>query len=156
MSTAAHQASLSFTISWSLLKLMSSESLMLSNISSSATPFSSCPQSFPDQGVFQWVSSNILASGGQNIGSFSISLPNEYSGLILFRIDWFDLLSVQGTPQESSPALQFESINSSVLSLLYGLTLTTVHDYWEDDSLYYILLLAKWCLCFLICCLGLS
>ena len=75
--------------------------------------------------------------------SFSISLPNEYSELILFRIDWFDLLSVQGTPQESSPALQFESINSSVLSLLYGLTLTTVHDYWEDDSLYYILLLAK-------------
>ena len=90
--TVAHQALPSFTISWSLLKLMSSESVMLSNISSSATPFSSCPQSFPDQGLFQWVSSNILASGGQNIGaSVSVFLMNiqgwfrlELTGLISF------------------------------------------------------------------------
>ena len=56
--------------------------------------------------------------------SFSISPSNEYSGLISFRIDWFDLFAVQGT-LESSPAPQFESINSLVLSLFYGPTLTS-------------------------------
>jgi len=50
--------------------------------------------------------------------SFSISPPNEYSGLFSFRIDWFDLLAVQGNSQESSPAPQLESIHSSALSLL--------------------------------------
>ena len=65
--------------------------------------------------------------------SFSISPSNEYSGLISFRIDWFDLLTVQGT-QESSPAPQFESINSSVFSLLCGPTPTPVHDYWKNHS----------------------
>ena len=58
---------------------------------------------------------------------FSISPSNEYSGLISFRIDWFDLLVVQ----ESSPASQFESINSLVLSLLYGPTLTSIHNCWK-------------------------
>ena len=48
--------------------------------------------------------------------------------MISFRTDWFDLLAAQGT----SPAPQFESINSLVLSLLYGLTLTSIHDYWEN------------------------
>ena len=48
-------------------------------------------------------------------------------------IDWFDLLEVQGT-LESSPAPQFKSINSSVLSLLNGPTLTSIHDYWENHS----------------------
>ena len=55
-----------------------------------------------------------------------ISPSNEYSGLISFRTDWFELLAVQGT-QESSLAPQFESTNSSVLSLLYSPTLTSVH-----------------------------
>ena len=59
-----------------------------------------------------------------------MSLSDEYSELISFRIDWFDLLAVQST-QEFSPAPQFETINSWVLSLLYGLTLTSVHDYWK-------------------------
>ena len=66
--------------------------------------------------------------------SFSISPSNEYSGLISFMIDWFDLLAVQGTLQESSPTPQFKSINSSVLSLLYGPTLTFIHDYWKNHS----------------------
>ena len=69
--------------------------------------------------------------------SFSISPSNEYSGLISFRIDWFDLLVVQGT-QESSPASQLESFNSSASSLLYGPTLTSVHDYWKYLSFDYI------------------
>ena len=68
--------------------------------------------------------------------SFSISPSNEYSGLISFRIDWFVLLAVQGT-FKSPPAPQFKSINSSVLSLLYGPSLTSVHDYWKNHSFNY-------------------
>ena len=66
--------------------------------------------------------------------SFSISPTNEHSGLISFRMDWFDLLAVQGTLKESSPTPQFKSISSSVLSLLYGPTLTSIHDYWKNCS----------------------
>ena len=58
---------------------------------------------------------------------FSNSPSNECSGLISFRIDWFDLPAVPGTLQESSPAPQFGSINSLMLSLLYGSTLTSIH-----------------------------
>ena len=65
--------------------------------------------------------------------SFSISPSNEYSGLISFTIDWFDFLAVQGT-QEFSPTPQFKSINSLVLSFLYDLTLTSIHDYWKNHS----------------------
>ena len=66
-------------------------------ISSSVVPFSSCPQSFPASGSFQM--SQLFAAGGQSIGSFSfnISPSNEHSGLISFRMDWLDLLAVQGT-----------------------------------------------------------
>ena len=63
--------------------------------------------------------------------SFSINPSNEYLGLISFRINWFDLLAVQGA-QESSPAPEFKSINSLVLSLLYGPPLTSVYDYWKN------------------------
>ena len=65
--------------------------------------------------------------------SFSINPSSEYSGLISFKIDWLDLLEVQGI-MKPSPASQFKSINSSVLSLLCGPTLTSVHDYWENHS----------------------
>ena len=61
--------------------------------------------------------------------SFSISPSSEYSGLISFRMDWLDLLAVQGISQESSPTPQFKSINSSALSFLYSPTLTSIHDY---------------------------
>ena len=63
--------------------------------------------------------------------SFSISPSNEHPGQISFRMDWLDLLAVQGT----SPMPQFKSINSSVLSFLCGPTLTTIHDYWKSHSL---------------------
>ena len=66
--------------------------------------------------------------------SANISTSNEYSGLISFRINWFDLLVVQGTSQESFPTPQFKSINSLVLSFLYGPTLITIHDYWKNHS----------------------
>ena len=61
---------------------------------------------------------------------FSISPSNEYSGLISFRIDWFDLLAVQ----ESSLTPQFKSIYASALSLLSGPNLTSKHDYWKNHS----------------------
>ena len=69
--------------------------------------------------------------------SFSISPSNEYSGLILSRIDRFNILAVQGTLKESSPTPQFISINSLALSLLYGSTLTSIHDYWKNHSFDY-------------------
>ena len=68
--------------------------------------------------------------------SFSISAYSEYSGLISFRIDWFDLLAVQGIPKFSL-APQLESINSSVLSFLYGPSLTFIHIYWKNHSFDY-------------------
>ena len=66
--------------------------------------------------------------------SFSISPSNQHPGLISFRMDWLDLLTVQRT-QESSPSPQFKSINSSVLSFLHSPTLTSIRDYWKNHSL---------------------
>ena len=66
--------------------------------------------------------------------SFSISPSNEHSGLIPLRMDWLDLLTVQGT-QDSSPTPQFKSINSSELSFLYSQTLTSIHDYRKTIAL---------------------
>ena len=67
--------------------------------------------------------------------SFRISPSSEHPGLISFRMDWLDLLAVQGTPQESSPTPQFKSINSLALSFLHSPTLTSIHDHWKNHSL---------------------
>ena len=72
-----------------------------------------------------------------------MSPSNEYSGLISFRIDSFDLLAVQGDSQESSPTPQFKSINSSMLSFLYSPTLTSIHDYWNMLSRFVIAFLPR-------------
>ena len=121
--TVARQVSLSSTVSWSFLRFMSIESVMLSNHLILCHPLLLLPSIFPRIRVF----SNELAFHimWPKYWSFSISSSNEYSGLSSFRIDWFDLLAVQGT-LESSPALQFESINSLVLCLLYGPILISV------------------------------
>ena len=66
--------------------------------------------------------------------SINISTPNEYSGLISFRMDWLYLLAVQGESQESSPTPQFKSINSLALNLLFGPTVTYVHEYWKNHG----------------------
>ena len=127
--TAARQASLSFTISQTCSNSCPLSQWCHPTISSSVVPFSSRLQSFPASGSFPM--SQFFASGGQSIGaSASVSgLPmNIHSGLISFRTDWFDLLSVQWTFKESSPAPQFESISSSVFSLLYGPALIAIHD----------------------------
>ena len=69
--------------------------------------------------------------------SFSISPSNEYSGLISFRIDWIDLLAVQGILKSLLQLPRFENISSSALSLLYGPTLVSVHDYWKNHNFDY-------------------
>ena len=93
--TAAFQASLSFTYSQNLIKFMSIESVMLSNHFILCCPFLLLPSVFPSIRVF----SNELALciRWSNYWSFSISPSNEYPEMISFRIDWLDLLAVQGT-----------------------------------------------------------
>ena len=105
-------------------------------ISSSVIPFSPCLQSFPASGSFPVSYSSHQVAKVLSF-SFSISPSNEYSGLISFRIDWFDLLWSLRDSQESSPTPQFKSINSSMLSFLYGSTLTSIHDYWKNHSFDY-------------------
>ena len=74
--------------------------------------------------------SQIFSSGGQSIGASSAAsvLPMNIPGLISFKIDWFDLLTVQWV-LKSPPAPQFKSINSLALSLLYGPSLISIHGY---------------------------
>ena len=99
----------------------------------SIIPFSSCLQSFPASGSFQM--SQLFISGDQSIGA-SVS-----ASILLMSIqDWFPLgltgcISCPRDPQESSPTPQFKSINSSAFSLLYGPTVTSIHDYWKNHSL---------------------
>ena len=111
--TAAHQVSLCLTISWSLPKFISIKSVMPSN-HLILCPFLLLPSIFPSIRVFDESALCIRWPKYWSF-SFSISPSHEYSGLVSFRTDWFDLLTVQGT-QESSPAAQFESINSLVLT----------------------------------------
>ena len=85
--------------------------------------------------------------------SFRIRPSNEYSQLIYFRIDWFDLLAVQGTLKS---LLQHHSSNASAFSLLYGPTLPSVQDYGKNHSLDYTDFCRQSNVCFLICCLDLS
>ena len=95
--------------------------------SSSVTPFSSCPQSLPASGSFPI--SQLFASGGQSIGASASAsvLPVNIQGG--FPLGWTGLIFCSPrNSQASSPAPQFESINSLALSLLYGPTLTSVHD----------------------------
>ena len=120
---AAHQASLCFTVSQSSLKLMSIESAVPSNHFILCCSLFLLPSIFPRIRWPKYWSS-----------SFSMSPFNEYSGLISFRIDWFDLLCIPRDSQESSPTPQFKSISSSVPSLLYGPALTSIHDYWKNHS----------------------
>ena len=87
--------------------------------------------------------------------SFNICPSNEHPGLI-FRMDWLDLLAVQGTLKSLLPTPQFKSINSLLLSLLYGPILTSIHDYWKIIALTIWTFVGKVSLCFLICYLGWS
>ena len=95
--TTAHQASLSFTISWSLLKLISIESVMSSNHLVLCHPLLLLPSIFPSIMVFSNESTLHIRWPKNWSFSFSINPSNDYSGFISFRIDWFDLLAAQGT-----------------------------------------------------------
>ena len=97
--TAARQASLSFTISWSLLKLMSTESVMPFNYLILCHPFLLLPSIFPSIRVFSNELALCIRWPKYWSFSFSISPSNEYSGLISFKMDWFDLPEVQETLQ---------------------------------------------------------
>ena len=110
--TAARQTSLSITNSWSLLKLMSIESVMPSNHLILCCPLLLLPSFFPSIGVFSNESALHIRWPKYWSFSFSISPSNEYSGLISFRIDWFDLLAVQGTLRS---LLQHHSSKASIL-----------------------------------------
>ena len=95
--TAAHQASLSITKSWDLLKLMSIKSVMPFNHLILCLPVLLLTSIFPSTGVFSKESVLYIRCPKNWSFSFSISPYNEYSGQISFRIDWFDLLAIQGT-----------------------------------------------------------
>ena len=118
----------------SLPKLMSIELVMPSNHLILCHPLLFLPSVFPSMRVF--FSESALCIRWPKYWSFSIIPSNGYSGLISFRFDWLDLLTVQGI-LKSSPIPQFESINSSALSLLYGPALTSIHDYWKNHSFDY-------------------
>ena len=110
--TAGHQASLSFTISWSLLKLMSIESVMPSNHLILCHPLLLPPSIFPSIRVFSNESVLCIKWPKYWRFSFNISPSNEYSGLISFTIDCLDLLAVQGILKS---LLQHHSSKSSIL-----------------------------------------
>ena len=132
--TAARQASPSITNSQSLPKLMSIESVMPSNYLILCRPLLLLPSIFPTIRVFSNESVLHIRWAKYWSFSFSISPSNEYSGLISFRIDWLDLLAVQGTLKCLLQHHSSKAINSSALSSLYSPTLTSIHDYWKNHS----------------------
>ena len=125
--TTARQASLSFTISWNLLKLMSIESVMPSNHLILCFPLFLLPSLFPGIRVFFVESALCIRWPKYWSFSFSISLFSEYSGLISSRTYWFDLFAVQGTLKSLLQHHRFKSINSSALSFLHNPILTSIH-----------------------------
>ena len=154
--TAAHQASLSITNSQSLLKLMSIKSVMPSNHLILCRPLLLLPSIFLSIRVFS--SESVLPIRWQKYRSFSFSISpsNEYSGLISLRIDWLDLLAVQGTLKS---LLQHHSSKASILWHSAFFIVQLSHPYMTTGKsipLTRRTLLVKQCLCFLICYLGWS
>ena len=155
-STAALQASLSITNSQGLLKLMSIESVMPSNHLILCHPLLFLPSVFPSIRVFSKESVLHIRWPKYWSFSFSISPSNEYSGLISFRMDWFDILAVQRTLKS---LLQHHSSKTSIfwcqaffiVQLSHPYMTTGKPELWLDEPLS-----AKLCLCFLICYLGWS
>ena len=130
--TAAHQASLSITNTWSLFKLMSIESVMPSNHLTLCHPLLP-PSIFPSISVFS--NESVLRIRWPEYWSFnfSISPSSEYSWLVSFRMDWLALLAVQGTLKS---LLQHHSSKASILwcSAFFTVQLTSIRDYWKNHS----------------------
>ena len=156
--TAACQVSLSFAISWSLFKFMSIELVMPPNHLILCHPLLLLPSVFPSIRVFS--SESVLHIRWPKYWSCRDSLSSEYSGLISFRIAWFDLLAAQGTlnsflQHHSSKPSKPEHNFGAQPSLWSNCCICT----WLLEKPYLWLLgslSAKWRLCFLICCLGFS
>jgi len=132
--TAACQASLSITNSQSLLKLMSIESVMSSNHLILCHPLLLLTSIFPSIRVFSNESVLCIRWPKYWIFSFSISPSNEYSGMISFRMNWLDLLAIQGTLKS---LLQHHSSKASILqcsAFFYSPTLISIHDHWKNHS----------------------
>ena len=103
-------------------------------ISSSVVPFSSCLHLSQHQGLFKWVSTPNQVAKSIGVSASTSVLPmNTQDWSPLGWTGWISLQSMDS--QESSPALQFKRINSLVLSFVYSPTLTSLHDYWKNDSL---------------------
>ena len=150
--TVACWASLPITNSRSLLKPMSIVSVMPSNHLILCRPLLLLPSIFTSIRVFS--KESVLRIRRPKYWSFSISPCNEYSGLISFRIDWFHLLTVQGTLKS---LLQHYSSKVSILQLifLYGPALTSIHDHWKNHRFGTIQsITATLCLSFPICKMG--
>ena len=129
---------LSVHYSWSLFKVKSIELMILSNHLILCHSLLLLPSMFPSIRVFFNELALCIRWSKYWIFSFSICTFNEYSGLISLRMDWLDLLAVQGTLKSlPHPAPQVESINSLALSLLHAPTLTSVHDYWKNYNFDY-------------------
>ena len=133
--TAAHQASLSIDNSQSLLKLMSTESVIPPNHLILCHPLLLPPSTIHSIRVFS--NESVLHIRWPKYWSFSfnISPSNEYSGLISVRMDWLDLLAVQGTLES---LLQPHSSKASILwcsAFFIVPTLTSIHDYWKNHTL---------------------
>ena len=131
--TAARQASLSITNSQSLLQLVPIESVMPSNRLILCHPLL-LPSIFPSIRVFSNKSVLHIRWPKYWRFSFNISLSNECSGLISFKDGLVGSPCSPRDSQEFSLTSQFKSINSSVLSFLYSPTLTSIHDYWKNQS----------------------
>ena len=130
--TAAHQASLSFSVSEFAQTHV--ESMMPFNHLIFCRPLLLLPSIFSSIKVFS--NESALQIRRPKYWSFSISPSSEYLRLVSFTTDFFDLCSSRDS-QESSPVPQFESVNSLVPSLLYGPTLTSIHDCWKNHSFDY-------------------
>ena len=122
-----HHQLLEFTQTMSIESVVPSNHLILCH------PLLLLPSIFPSFRIFSSESALHIRWPKYWSFSFSICPSSEYSGLISFRMDWLDLLAVQGT-LESFPTPQFKSINSSALSFLYSPPLTAIHDYWKKHS----------------------
>ena len=132
--TAAHQASLSFTISWSFLKLMSTESIMPPIHLILCPPLLFLSTICPSIRIFSSESALRIRWPKDCHLSFSVSPSNEYSRLIYFRIDWFDRLAVQGTLSRVFSNTTIQKHQFFHLNFLYGSILTSIHDYWKNQS----------------------
>ena len=152
----ARQASLSFTISWSLLKLMSIKSVMPSNRLVPCHPRLLLPSVFPSIRVFSIELTLCITWPKYWNFSFSISPSNEYSGLISFRIDWLELLAVQGTLKS---LLQHHSSKASILRCSIFFIVQLSHPYMTTGKTIALTIqtfVDKLMSFFLTCCLCLS